>query len=472
MAFTRSWVQIPSAPVLIIFSIFFSSCGGEKPSNFLRVYKNQIVDPQNRIVILRGVNFSERSKYPPFLPGLTKNGEFFEASTDVISQIKSWGMNSVRFLIIWEAIEPEPFLYNIEYLQKVESWVMKFAEEEMFVILDMHQDLYSRYFGGDGAPFWAVDKTVPYEPFDIWYINYLNPAVMRNWDIFWESEELQNHYALVWKLVAEIFKDNPFVAGYEIMNEPFGGSKNMLLTEFETEYLLPFYKKVIRKIREVDKNHIIFIEPSILKGGGLRSFLRNPGDDNVVYFPHYYDPTVLWVHPYDGNKLRAYNAFLSMKEEAERNNFALAIGEWGILLYTQNSKEYIEDHMKIFDELKLGWFFWDYNLEDWDFMSPVMSDLSPRCFNNYCFLHSLKRPNPSRIAGNVDSISYNYETRQFSLCFFNSPDIYSNETEILFPPDLYPEIKISVSDGSYRISDGKVLYYHAVEENHHCLFIK
>lgn len=61
-------------------------------------------------------------------------------------------------MITWEAIEHDsPRQYDREYLDYVEE-VLKIAEEHrLYIIIDPHQDAWSRASGGDGAPLWTFE---------------------------------------------------------------------------------------------------------------------------------------------------------------------------------------------------------------------------------------------------------------------------------------------------------------------------
>ncbi len=464
------------AILLILSWAFVAACGNTptRTTELLRTEGRWIVDSEGRVVILRGINVSERSKYPPFFPGTGYGDSYTEANTSsVTALIRSWGMNAVRFLIIWEAIEPEPDAFNDKYLMHVEDWVNAFADEGIYVILDMHQDIYSRYFGGDGAPFWAVDMSIPYTFTAPWFVNYLSPAVVANWDMFWKSEDLQAHYARAWQYVAERFRGHPWVIGYEIMNEPFYGSYSPITPEFEQEALLPFYQRVIKAIREVDKDHIILIEPCIVKGGGLRSFLTNPRDKNIVYAPHYYDPTVLWTNPYDGNASRTKAAFYTIEEEADRMNVPWVLGEWGIILTTSGAEQYIRHHLQLLDEFMAGWFYWNFNLDD-DWMSPVLSDGTKRCTNGFCLADLLTRPQPTHVAGYPLSLTYNENTRTFSLCFREKATLSTTETLLRIPPSIYPRgYTVIISDGEWKRVDDTLVFNHspAGANAKHCITV-
>ena len=59
-------------------------------------------------------------------------------------QIRSWGVNVVRYVTVWEAIEPEPDVINKEYIKKMKEKVRWLTRRSIYVIVDMHQDLYAR----------------------------------------------------------------------------------------------------------------------------------------------------------------------------------------------------------------------------------------------------------------------------------------------------------------------------------------
>ncbi|HSN81459.1 MAG TPA: hypothetical protein VLS88_02680, partial [Polyangiales bacterium] len=75
-------------------------------------------------------------------------------------------------LIFWDAIEPEPGVYDQDYLTRWEDRLDWYAEAGVWVVLDMHQDVYSQVFCCDGAPEWAVRTDgIPYEQQEVWWTN-------------------------------------------------------------------------------------------------------------------------------------------------------------------------------------------------------------------------------------------------------------------------------------------------------------
>ena len=90
----------------------------------------------------------------------------------------------------------------------------------------------------------------------------------------------------------------PNLVGYEVLNEPFGANAYKNPAHFlvaNNKYLLPFYKKVYAKLREVDKENLFFFEPSIIDVFGL-GFLSTPGGkadlSKQVFSYHLYCPLV------------------------------------------------------------------------------------------------------------------------------------------------------------------------------------
>lgn len=189
---------------------------------FVRAEGKWLLDSQGRVLILRGVNLAESCKYPPFLPWQTRE--------DVLA-LKDVGLNCVRYLIVWEAVEPQPGQYDEAYLDQVAERLGWCREAGLKVILDMHQDLYSRKYGGDGAPEWAcLDDGIPFEPGSgTWFMSYFSPAVTRVFENFWTNQPgpggvgVQERFIAMWQHVANRFGDDTNIIGYDILNEGWYG---------------------------------------------------------------------------------------------------------------------------------------------------------------------------------------------------------------------------------------------------------
>ncbi|UCH35324.1 MAG: cellulase family glycosylhydrolase [Armatimonadota bacterium] len=212
------------ASVLMLVALNGFAMGQSAPGDsYARTEGRWIVDGQGRVLILHGVNVANSCKAPPFLPWQSK---------DEIAWLRKAGFDSVRYLTVWEAVEPQPGQYDDSYLDQVAERLEWCREAGLKVVLDMHQDLYSRKYGGDGAPEWAcVDDGLEYShPGGGWFMAYMSPAVMRAFDNFYANKPgpggvgIQDRFIAMWQHVAKRFRDDTNVIGYNVINEPSYGS--------------------------------------------------------------------------------------------------------------------------------------------------------------------------------------------------------------------------------------------------------
>lgn len=212
--------------VILFIAVLFVAC--ESPTldshhkGFVQVEGQKFVDPEGRQVIFSGINFISKNPQENYMP---PQGE------ETFGQFKTWGFNCIRLGIIWDGLEPEPGLYNEDYLKEIDKRIQWAAENDIYVFLDMHQDLFGAKYS-DGAPGWAtLDEGQPHYTGAIWSDSYLiSPAVQTAFDNFWlnapasDGMGIQDHYAELWKHLARRYADNTTVIGYDLMNEPFMGS--------------------------------------------------------------------------------------------------------------------------------------------------------------------------------------------------------------------------------------------------------
>jgi endoglycosylceramidase len=195
---------------------------GDINTGFVTAAGTQFMDASGRPLLFRGLNVVNKSKDQ----GYTEN-----ISPADFALIRSWGMNVVRLGIFWDGLEPQPGHFDEAYLDRIAKLVGYAKQQGLYVLLDMHQDLYSVKFG-DGAPLWAtLDEGKPHntEGADWSDAYYVSEGVQTALDHFWANSPapdgmgLQDHYAKAWQFVASRFKDLPDVIGYDLMNEPFPG---------------------------------------------------------------------------------------------------------------------------------------------------------------------------------------------------------------------------------------------------------
>jgi len=435
--------------VLIIFLIPFISmltkCSNSKTSTVYKALHTEgqwIVDSQGRVVILRGINAGGDSKIPPFIP--------FTSETSA-AQIKSWGMNLVRYVTVWEALEPTEGVYNTDYLDDMAQRVSWLTSRGIYVFIDMHQDLFAREFCGDGAPQWATTG----DPSQLavpcgqnWFLNYPSPPVMQSFTRFWTDTTLQSHFINAFKMVARKFRDNNMVVGYELFNEPWNG--NFTGSTFEKDYLAPFYLKVIDAIRAEDPGAMIFFEPYVLSAGIPQSNLPRLYRNNIVYAPHYYVAGVLTGPAQNlASAIGSIDQDLTLvQQKAQQLGTPALLGEFGAYPVTTTAgADLIQGYYNMLDKHLMGGTIWDYAVNDtWnnEGMSLINPDMSERPYVN-----DVVRPYPMAVAGIPTLISFSTTTDEFRLEF--DGDGVTAPTIIYIPSRVYPAgIYVQTSDGIYN----------------------
>lgn len=201
-------------------------------------------DRTGRVVLLHGVNVVEKRWPYEVYPDPTRPWNFGVRDA---RRIASLGFDVVRLGILWAGLEPgstrsnRPSICRIgrpgdpgqlrravlgRYLAHLRRTVDLLARFHVYTILDMHQDLYSSVLGGDGAPAWAVctDGVAPRRPPGRWSRVYGTAALHIAFRHFWTNDvvgNLQGQFDLVWSLVARAFRHDPWVIGFDPLNEPF-----------------------------------------------------------------------------------------------------------------------------------------------------------------------------------------------------------------------------------------------------------
>lgn len=68
-------------------------------------------------------------------------------------------MNIIRLHVAWEGVQPTRDFINETYIIKLREIVRMCAKYNISVLLDAHQDLFSKKFCGEGFPDWTVNRT-------------------------------------------------------------------------------------------------------------------------------------------------------------------------------------------------------------------------------------------------------------------------------------------------------------------------
>jgi endoglycosylceramidase len=192
----------------------------------LHVDGETIRDETGRVVLLRGVNVG--LKKPPFLPS--------HSELDVRRLVRACGINFVRFSIAWRAVEPSPGRYDRVYLDGMAAAIENWTRAGVYVLVDMHQDVWGGPISSHGAPVWATlarrEKPLRLPKGTPWQVRYFDRRVYLSFEALYANQRvpatglgLAEHYARAWSVVARRLASNPLVVGYDPLNEPFYGKE-------------------------------------------------------------------------------------------------------------------------------------------------------------------------------------------------------------------------------------------------------
>ena len=232
--------------------------------------------------------------------------------------IKQSGFNSIRvpfnYRLFVSGDDPQKLEgEGYELLERVVRWS---KQEGLYVIFDMH-----------GAPGGQTGDNID----DSWGHPFL-----------FESTESQELTTKIWQKIAARYQNEPIVLGYDLLNEP-------IATHFNADYfnpkLEPLYRKIVTGIREVDKNHIIFL-------GGAQwnnnfKVFGPPFDNKLAYTFHKY-----WMEV-NQQAIQEYVDF------SNKYNVPLWMGESG-----ENTDEWIASYRTLLESNDIGWCFWPYKKLD------------------------------------------------------------------------------------------------------------
>ena len=177
----------------------------------------------------------------------------------------------------------------------------------------------------------------------------------------WTQRDFQDRTVAVWSAIADRYKDDPWVAGYNFLNEP--GAEN-------PRDLIELYALLESAVREIDSRHALFLD-------GNRFATEFPSFTealpNTIYSVHQYHlPCGFDAPPYPGgdggnyyDKARVEADFHRMATFADSVGAPLWVGEFGPV-YTDEpdrdamKRQLLIDEIDIYEQHGAGWALWTY----------------------------------------------------------------------------------------------------------------
>ncbi|MBS1814313.1 MAG: glycoside hydrolase family 5 protein [Acidobacteria bacterium] len=231
---------------------------------------------------------------------------------DDIKQIKAAGFDSIRIPFHWKYFDGD----GAEGFRLVDHVVQWSREEGLYVILDMH-----------AAPAGQTGTNIDDSD---------------GWPWLFEDAAAQQKTIDIWRRIAQHYRNNPTVLGYDLLNEPIPNYPEMMHLNPKLE---PLYKRISAAIRDEDKNHILILGGA--QWDGNLSVFTRPFDKNIVYEVHTYKS-----QPDQTTADR-------FTKQRDRLGAPVWLGESG-----ENTDEWIATFARVLKKNDIGWCFWPYKKMD------------------------------------------------------------------------------------------------------------
>ncbi|KAF5232583.1 hypothetical protein FAUST_8615 [Fusarium austroamericanum] len=346
-------------------------------SGILKTDNERIVDANGDAVLLRGTALGGWMLMENFMNGFPgrehqiraallkvlgqeKHDFFFDKFLEYFFTDKdaeflaSLKFNCLRLCLNYRHFEDDmnPFVIKEEGFKHVDRVINLCAKYGIYTILDLHA-----LPGGQNQD-WHCDNPTGYAA-------------------FWDHKHFQDRAINLWEHIARRYKGNPWVAGYNPMNEP---------ADSEWTRLLAFYDRIVPAIRAIDPDHILFLE-------GNTFSMDFTGFDKV------WENSVYAIHDYCGfgfpNRIGRFQGTQEQEsyirrmydrkvEFMKKHNVPIWNGEFGPIYErkeynpdweVQNEERYnmLDRQMAIYTSESIAWSIWSYkdvNVMGMTYVSP------------------------------------------------------------------------------------------------------
>ncbi len=391
-------------------------------------------DAAGRDVVIRGLNTGNRNKTPPFMPFPIADDipldQLRPLADEYFGRMREWGLDTARLPFSWEALEPVRDVWDEQYLDRYEVLVDAAWGQGLRVIVDFHQDIWSRNYCGDGFPTWAVaDPAAPWHecPDPKWGLKYItNTEVRHAFDRFWANEDgLKDEFLSMWTKIGERFADHPGVLALEILNEPGWGTVNDI-QQWKLDVLTPFHTAVAGYLHELAPDLLIAYDNPGIDAVGLDPDMVHPrpAGDFLIYGPHMYG-----AGTYGPEQPNPQDNLAEMASFGRDNDVPVMLGEFGFQPNEAAGPSWLSDLADGLDTQRMSATLWEYSLNDplWNYENFSVIDAQT---NPQPMLDAWVRPWLRAVAGEQPSFFWTAGSGQGGASWLASEGV----TEVVLPP--------------------------------------
>lgn len=234
---------------------------------------------------------------------------------------KELGFNVLRLPFAWFHLLDDEGKLRAETLAKLDWFVENCAKRDMYVILDLH--------GAPGSQ------------------NGRDHSGDTSGSVLYKDENAKKRTVSLWEQLAEHYKGNPAIAGYDLLNEPEGDETERAPWG---EKQLPFFDELYRAVRRVDGDHIIIMN-AVWEPADMPHTDRY-GWENVIYQYHFYG----WDGIDDVEEQKRFTDSKVVMEQEANHQVPVLVGEF-TLFEEPESWKYA---LKVYEEQGWSWTTWTY----------------------------------------------------------------------------------------------------------------
>jgi len=352
--------------------------------------KHGLRDEQGRHVIPRGfvINTNDHK------------GEVFFTSDDYARQVRMGANHQVVRLELGKLSKFPGGTLDPKYLQKLDALVALGKNHDIKTVFKM--------------TVYGVDKFV--------------------WEEFWNNTKDKQYttYINAWKVIWKRYANEPFVLGYDVVNEPRKLAMKISYKDLTDKYLVPLYQRIIDESQKINPHKKILFQSIFMNKGEkidnnqYAEITSKINRENIIFAPHIYQNDIDFIQ-------KNMDRF---DKESDLLKAPILIGEWGFPTFAKTDTtlvgnlgqlKYRELYIRtaeVFDKMGVGaikaWFLGNRTMQNFLPGGPstwsIFSDKTDAGTVERKYITDvISRPFPQAIAGDIQSFFFNFATRELEV---------------------------------------------------------